>query len=73
MINVIAIRLSRFDVVSYPMTLAFSVKFELQLVTGFFLGAFAKVRKANISFVMSVQLFVRMEQFGSHWTVFHYI
>jgi hypothetical protein len=41
----------------------------------FFLGAFAKLRKATISFVMSVCPSVRpsvcMEQPGSHWTVFH--
>jgi hypothetical protein len=69
MIRVTVIQLSRFDIL-YSITRAFSVKYELQLVIGFFLGAFAKVRKATISFVMSVQLFVRMEQLGSHWTVF---
>jgi hypothetical protein len=37
----------------------------------YFLGAFAKLRKATISFVMSVRLSVRMEQLGSHWTNFH--
>jgi hypothetical protein len=37
------------------------------------LGAFAKLRKATISFVMSVRLSVRMEQLGSHWTDFHKI
>jgi hypothetical protein len=31
---------------------------------GALLGAFEKLRKATISFVMSV----RMEQLGSHWT-----
>jgi hypothetical protein len=31
------------------------------------LGAFAKLRKATVSFVMSV----RMEQLGSHWTDFY--
>jgi len=36
-----------------------------------FLGAFAKLRKATISLVMSVRLSNRMEQFGSHWTGFH--
>jgi hypothetical protein len=40
-----------------------------------FLGAFVKLRKATISFVMSVRLSIRpsvhMEQLGSHWTVFH--
>jgi hypothetical protein len=35
-----------------------------------FLGATAKLRKATISFVMSVRPFVRMEQLGSHWTDF---
>jgi len=39
----------------------------------YFLGAFAKLRKATISFVMSVRLSVLMEQFGSHWTDFHEI
>jgi hypothetical protein len=38
-----------------------------------FLGAFAKLRKATISFVISVRLPVRMEQLGSHWTDFHEI
>jgi hypothetical protein len=41
------------------------------------LGAFAKLRKATISFVMSVHMSVRlsvhMEQLGSHWTNFHEI
>jgi hypothetical protein len=36
-----------------------------------FLGAFAKLRKATISFVMSVRLSNRMEIFGSHWKGFH--
>jgi hypothetical protein len=39
-----------------------------------FLGAFEKVRKATISFVMSVRLFVcqsvGMEQLGSYWMDF---
>ena len=35
-----------------------------------FLGTFAKLRKATISFLVSVVLFVRMEQLGSHWTDF---
>jgi len=39
------------------------------------LGAFAKLRKVTISFVVSVCLFVcpsaRTEQVGSHWTDFH--
>ena len=39
------------------------------------LGALAKLRKATISFVMSIRLSVRpsfrMEHLGSHWTNFH--
>jgi hypothetical protein len=35
------------------------------------LGAFPKLRKANISFVVSVRPSVHVEQFGSHWTDFH--
>ena len=39
-----------------------------------FLGAFAKLRKATVRFVMSVRpsvrLSVRKEQLGSHWTDF---
>jgi len=38
-----------------------------------FLGAFAKLRKATISYIMSVHLSVRMEQLGSHWEEFHEI
>jgi len=42
-----------------------------------FLGAFEKVRKAIISFVMYVSPTVSpsaiMEQIGSHWTDFHEI
>jgi hypothetical protein len=38
-----------------------------------FLGAFAKLRKVTISFVMSVRPSARMEHLGSHWTVFHEI
>ena len=34
------------------------------------LGAFAKLRKATISFVMSVRPSFRLEQFGFHWTDF---
>jgi hypothetical protein len=37
------------------------------------LGAFAKVRRAAISFVMSVRPSVRMEQLGSQWTYFNEI
>ena len=35
-----------------------------------FVGAFAKLRKATISFVMSVCLSDRMEQLDAHWTGF---
>jgi hypothetical protein len=36
-------------------------------------GAFAKLRKATISFVMSVRPPARMEQLGCHLTDFHKI
>jgi hypothetical protein len=36
-----------------------------------FLGAFAKLRKATISFIMSVRQSVRMEQLVFHYTDFH--
>jgi len=42
-------------------------------VTDGFLGTFAKLQKASISFVMSVCPSVRMEQLGSHWKDFHEI
>ena len=38
-----------------------------------FLGAFAKLRKATITFVMSVRLSFRMQQLGSRWTGFYEI
>jgi hypothetical protein len=38
-----------------------------------FLGEFAKLPKATISFVMSVCPSVCMEQLGSHWMDFHEI
>ena len=38
-----------------------------------FLGAFAKLRKGSVSFVMSVRPFVRVEQLCPHWTDFHEI
>jgi len=37
------------------------------------LGAFAKLRKASISLVMSVLPSVRTEQLGCHWTDLHEI
>ena len=38
-----------------------------------FLGEFANLRKATVSFVMSERLSVRMEQLDSRWTDFHEI
>jgi hypothetical protein len=38
-----------------------------------FLGAFAKLRKEIISFVMSVCVSVLMEQLGFHWMDWHEI
>jgi hypothetical protein len=35
-----------------------------------FLGAFAKIGEAIVSFVMSVRPSTRMEQVSSHWTDF---
>ena len=37
------------------------------------IGAFLRLRKTTISFVMSPCPFVRMEQLGFHWTDFHEI
>jgi hypothetical protein len=37
------------------------------------IGAFAKLRKATIGFVISVLPPARMEQLDSHWTDFHEI
>ena len=39
----------------------------------FSLGASTKLRKATISFVLSVPPSVRMEQHGFHWTDLHEI
>jgi len=48
---------------------------SLHILDTIILGAFAKLRKSTISFVMSVSLSVRpsirMEQLGSHWSDFH--
>jgi hypothetical protein len=38
-----------------------------------FSGAFAKLRKVTVSFVMSAPLSVLLEQLGSGWTDFHKI
>jgi hypothetical protein len=43
------------------------------LLLHYFLGAFATLREATVSFVMSVHLFARMEQLFSIWTDFHEI
>jgi hypothetical protein len=57
---------------SFPSFLWYFIPFSDQVlpIAGFrdswFSGAFAKVRKATISLVMSVHLSVRMEQLGSH-------
>jgi hypothetical protein len=56
-----------------------SVKQQCQQIS--FLGAFAKLRKANINFGISVNpslrpsvhLLIRTEQLDSHWTNFHKI
>jgi hypothetical protein len=37
------------------------------------LAAFTELRRANISFVMSVRPSVLMKELGSHWTNFHEI
>jgi hypothetical protein len=38
-----------------------------------YLGGSAELRKATLSFVMSVRQPVRMEYLGCHWTDFHEI
>ena len=51
--------------------------FRYTALTDLFLGRFAQLRKATISFVMyvcpNVRLSVRIEQLGSYWTDFHEI
>jgi len=49
------------------------VSTAVDCITSPFLGEFAKLRKATISFVMSVCPSVRMEQIGSYWMDFHEI
>jgi hypothetical protein len=44
-----------------------------RLICGHFLGAFAKLQNANISFVMPVRPSVRMKKLGFRWTDFHEI
>ena len=46
---------------------------NIEFLMGPFLGAFAKLRKVTISFVMFFCLSVRMEQLGFHWTDSHEI
>ena len=54
------------------MRISIPVDFSYPPTSPYFLGAFAKLRKATISFVMYVHLSVcqsvRIEQFGSSWT-----
>ena len=45
----------------------------MQVPRSILLGAFAKLRNAAISFIMSVCLSVRMEQLGSQWKDSHEI
>ena len=47
--------------------------FPYTALTDWILGAFEKLRKATISFVMSVCLSVRVDQLGSHRKNFHVI
>jgi hypothetical protein len=59
-------------------SLGFKPKEALAIVCVFsllhqFSGAFAKLQKATISFVMSVHPSVLMEHLGSHWMDFHEI
>jgi len=36
----------------------------------YFLGMFTKLQIAIVSFVISVDLSIRMEQLGFHWSIF---
>ena len=45
--------------------------FPYTALTDWFLGAFRKLRKLTVSFVMPVCPSVHMEQLSSHWTDFH--
>jgi hypothetical protein len=60
----LGVRFFCFIALSLPLPASFRVFLS-------FFGAFAKLRKATIRFVMSVRLSVRMEQLGSHRTDFH--
>jgi hypothetical protein len=50
-----------------------AIRYVLRRYFSQFLGSFAKLRKATLSFVMSVRPIVRMEQPGSHWADFYEI
>ena len=45
----------------------------LKMLIAGVLGAFARWRRANVSFVISVCPSLRIEQLGSHWTDIHEI
>jgi len=45
--------------------------FIVIIIKDLFLGAFAKLRKAAIRFVMSVHLSICVEHLGYHWTDFN--
>jgi len=55
----------------FPLTLGPKRSLLISVCT--LLGAYAKLRKATIRFVMSVRLSVIMEQLGFHWMDFHEI
>jgi hypothetical protein len=62
----LVIKLHQYVTVHLPVLKLYSGKTE-------FLGSFAKLREAPISFVTSVRLAVRMEERGSHQTDFQEI
>jgi hypothetical protein len=48
------------------------MNYQVQFIKQF-LGPFAKLQRATISFIMYVRLSVHMERFGSHWKIFRKI
>ena len=50
-----------------------TANFALYNINVLVLGAFAKLRKATVSIIMSFCPSVRMGQLGCHWTDFHEI
>ena len=56
-------------------TVSFSRRILKHPVSALVSGAFVKLRKATISFVMSLSVLVssRIEQIGSHWIDFHWL